>query len=147
MGGRFPGLIHAKILAIEPAELKGVESHSVIWLAHGVQMIRAAPEHLRRATQLEIGLSQYNTTNTRVLPSHARCLQPHFVDLGPPPTAEESGEIESEGDRGEEPPKPIDGAAEEKYERGADGVWKLTDVAGRLSSWQCAKSMVQTKVR
>jgi len=101
--GRFLG--PAKILAIEPAESKEVESHSVIWLAHGVQMIRAAPEHLRRATQLEIGLSQYNTTNTRVLPSHAKGLQPHFVDLGAPPTAEESGEIESEGDRGEEPPR------------------------------------------
>ena len=36
--------------------------------------------------------------------------------------------------RGKEPPKPIDGAGEGTYERGAGGVWKIKVAAGRLSS-------------
>ena len=62
--GRFLG--PSKVLAVEKPESPGQAAPTIVWLGHGIQLIRAAPEHLRRATPLEISLSDF--VNDSLLP-------------------------------------------------------------------------------
>ena len=75
---------------------------SIVWLSNGGNLVRAAPEHLRYATDME--QAAYNGRNdhldiTRDLDrAHIR----KYEDLGPPPTAAERHDAE-----GNEMPEPV----------------------------------------
>jgi len=91
--GSFRG--PAKVLAVETPE-GGKESKAIttVWLAHGSQLIRAAPEHLRAATPLEVRLSEFvrgpaadpNRYISQTLGNGTRDKRPHYHDLGPRPS-------------------------------------------------------------
>ena len=69
----------AKVLAVERPGSQGVATPTVVWLGHGIQLIRAAPEHLRRATPLEVSLS--NFVHDSRFPRTARGLQPKYGEF------------------------------------------------------------------
>jgi len=83
--GRFLG--PAKVLAVETPESRGNSAPTIVWLGHGLEMIRAAPEHLRRATPLEVTLSDF--VNESRLPRTSKGLEPKYRDLGAPPDQQE----------------------------------------------------------
>eukprot|EP00974_Lingulodinium_polyedra_P069008 6681976-Lingulodinium_polyedra.AAC.1 len=61
---------------------------SVVWLSHGGNLIRGAPEHLRHATDAECALLMDLLTDLR------RGQGKQFGDLGPPPTPEQRNAAE-----------------------------------------------------
>ena len=67
-----------RVLAVEPPE---VDAHgsSVVWISHSGTLIRAAPEHLRQATPLEVQMEEIAHPGASRVPS----------DLGAPPTDDE----------------------------------------------------------
>jgi len=103
----------ARVLAVEPPEGAGSRSITVVWLSHGAQLIRAAPEHLRMATPLEIEVDQF-VTGPQADPKHpiSRTLvgkrKAKYVDLGAAPSAEAKLDAMEEGeefDDGEDGPQ------------------------------------------
>ena len=48
----------ARIIAVEPPETGQTAGVSVVWLSHAGVLIRAAPEHLRQATPLEVTVEE-----------------------------------------------------------------------------------------
>ena len=73
-----------RVLAVEPPE---VDAHgsSVVWMIYSGTLIRAAPEHLRQATPLEVQMEEIAHPGASRVPSE-RVVTSHFVDLGAPPT-------------------------------------------------------------
>ena len=97
----------ARILAVEPPEsgneCRGV---SVVWLSHAGVLIRAAPEHLRMATPVEVSVETavrgdaappgVAITRTVTGKDNSR-----YIDLGPVPSQQEriwAGEIDAPED-------------------------------------------------
>ena len=96
----------AKVLAVEPPEGKESKAITTVWLAHGSQLIRAAPEHLRQATPLEVRLGEFvqgpaadpNRFISQTL-GNGRGKRPHYYDLGARPSpAELRQDEQAEGD-------------------------------------------------
>eukprot|EP00971_Amphidinium_carterae_P051521 1014364-Amphidinium_carterae.1 len=64
-----------------PAKVLAVEDNSVVWVSHGTTLVRAAPEHLRLATPLEVSISDTFAQHTEILGN--------FVKLGPQPNLQD----------------------------------------------------------
>ena len=74
----------ARVIAIEPSTTR--RATSVVWLSHGGNLIRAAPEHLRYATSLE--RAAYESKNGFVDITHDLRRGDggrQFEDIGEPP--------------------------------------------------------------
>jgi len=92
----------ARVIAVELPEGDNSNAVSIIWLAHGTQLIRAAPEHLRQATPLEISVSEYiqgPAANPQQFQSQTlRQQRVRYVDLGARPDAAELNEDDHNDD-------------------------------------------------
>ena len=85
----------ARVIAVEPASHEG-QASSVIWLAHGATLVRAAPEHLRVATPLETNV--YDVVEGTAAPPQpdAKKFNNRYIDLGRVPDAREQEETVGE---------------------------------------------------
>eukprot|EP00974_Lingulodinium_polyedra_P124951 11192644-Lingulodinium_polyedra.AAC.1 len=57
-----------------------------VWLNHGCNLIRGAPEHLRYATDAEWALFEHQHGTMDLLTDLQRGQSKQFKDMGPPPT-------------------------------------------------------------
>ena len=91
--GTFRG--PARVIAVEPPENPESKAITTVWLAHGSQLIRAAPEHLRQATPLEISVGEFvhgPAADPRKFISQTLGTgrkRPHYLDLGARPSPDE----------------------------------------------------------
>jgi len=111
----------ARVLAVEPPEGEGSKATSIVWISHGTSLIRAAPEHLRQATPLEIRLEEFVHGPSPGNSIH-RTLQGKrkgkYLDLGPPPSEAERNRSLVEDDDGDD--RPDADAPEPKRRRQGD---------------------------
>jgi hypothetical protein len=82
----------ARVLALEPSTVR--QGTSVIWLSHGGNLIRCAPEHLRFATELERTVYDSKNASLNITQDLRRGLMRQFEDLGEPPSQSERQEAE-----------------------------------------------------
>ena len=89
----------ARVIAIEPSSNRNATS--VVWLSHGGNLIRGAPEHLRYATNVERAAYEGNHSWTDITHDLRRGHGRQYHDLGDPPSPAERQH--AEGDPAEEP--------------------------------------------
>ena len=100
--GRRPeyrGLAH--IIAVEPPETGLTAGVSVVWSSHAGILVRAAPEHLRQATPLEVAVEEIvrgaaASPGVAVNQSASIAERSRYVDLGGVPKDAEL--VEAGGD-------------------------------------------------
>jgi hypothetical protein len=92
----------ARVLAVEPPESDAAVAPGVVWLSHAGVLVRAAPEHLRMATPLEVTIEQAIRGPAAAGPGAiAAALRregrrpPQYLDLGSPPSLGESQEADA----------------------------------------------------
>ena len=88
----------ARVIAVERNPERATAS--IVWLAHGTTLVRAAPEHLRIATPLEYAVHDVIRGEASP-PGVARAeggrlrIPNRYIDLGNPPSPQER--IDAEG--------------------------------------------------
>ena len=88
----------ARVIAIEPSTCRNATS--VVWLSHGGNLIRGAPEHLRYATDLERATYESKNGFLDITQDLRRGQGRQFEDLGETPTTAERQF--AEGDQGDD---------------------------------------------
>ena len=81
-----------RVLALEPSTVR--KGTSVVWLSHGGNLIRCAPEHLRYATDLEKAMHETTGGALDITQDLRRGQGRQFVDMGEVPSAQERQEAE-----------------------------------------------------
>ena len=89
----------ARVLALEPSTVR--QGTSVVWLSHGGNLIRCAPENLRYATDLEKAMHETPGGIPDITQDLRRGQGRQFADMGEVPSAQERQE--AEGTDGPEP--------------------------------------------
>ena len=87
------------MIAIEPSSCRNATS--VVWLSHGGNLIRGAPEHLRYATDIERAAYESKNGFLNITQDLRRGQGRQFQDPGEPPSTAE-GQF-AEGGQGEDP--------------------------------------------
>ena len=80
----------ARIIAVEPNVNSEVIAPAIVWLSHAGTLIRAAPEHLRRATPVEVTIN--DVVHGDAANPSTKLSRGKYVDLGPPPSTTEQEE-------------------------------------------------------